>query len=34
VAAAWVVPYEETGVPAEILAVGWIVFVALGVVVG
>ncbi|MET7692785.1 MraY family glycosyltransferase [Streptomyces sp. NPDC005483] len=30
VAAACVVPYEETGVPAGILAVGWIVFVALG----
>ncbi|KUM75758.1 MraY family glycosyltransferase [Streptomyces griseorubiginosus] len=30
VAAACVVPYEETGVLAGILAVGWIVFVALG----
>jgi UDP-GlcNAc:undecaprenyl-phosphate GlcNAc-1-phosphate transferase len=30
VAAACVVPYEETGVPAGLLAVGWIVFVALG----
>jgi UDP-GlcNAc:undecaprenyl-phosphate GlcNAc-1-phosphate transferase len=28
VAAASVVPYEETGVPAGLLAVGWIVFVA------
>ncbi|MEU6354449.1 MraY family glycosyltransferase [Streptomyces sp. NPDC047072] len=30
VAAVCVVPYAETGVPAGILAVGWIVFVALG----
>jgi UDP-GlcNAc:undecaprenyl-phosphate GlcNAc-1-phosphate transferase len=30
VAAACVVPYEETGVLAGLLAVGWIVFVALG----
>lgn len=30
VAAACVVPYEETGVPAGLLAVGWIVFVTLG----
>ncbi|MES5819460.1 MraY family glycosyltransferase [Streptomyces sp. RG80] len=30
VAAACVVPYEETGVPGGLLAVGWIVFVALG----
>ena len=30
VAAACVVPYEDTGVLAGILAVGWIVFVALG----
>ncbi|MEU9172006.1 MraY family glycosyltransferase [Streptomyces sp. NPDC048420] len=30
VAAACVVPYEDTGVPAGLLAVGWIVFVALG----
>jgi UDP-GlcNAc:undecaprenyl-phosphate GlcNAc-1-phosphate transferase len=30
VAAACVVPYEETGVPLGLLAVGWIVFVALG----
>lgn len=30
VAAAFVVPYDETGVPAGLLAVGWIVFVAVG----
>ncbi|MCX5255655.1 undecaprenyl/decaprenyl-phosphate alpha-N-acetylglucosaminyl 1-phosphate transferase [Streptomyces canus] len=30
VAAVCVVPYEETGVPAGLLAAGWIVFVALG----
>ncbi|MET7456475.1 MraY family glycosyltransferase [Streptomyces sp. NPDC005574] len=30
VAAACVVPYEETGLPAGLLAVGWIVFVAAG----
>nr|WP_203615060.1 MraY family glycosyltransferase [Streptomyces sp. SID13726] len=30
VAAACVVPYAETGVPGGLLAVGWIVFVALG----
>ncbi|WP_030942095.1 MraY family glycosyltransferase [Streptomyces sp. NRRL S-646] len=30
VAAASVVPYEETGVPAGLLAVGWIVFVTIG----
>ncbi|MCD9880671.1 MraY family glycosyltransferase [Streptomyces guryensis] len=30
VAAASVVPYQETGVPAGLLAVGWIVFVAIG----
>ncbi|MFF7447419.1 MULTISPECIES: MraY family glycosyltransferase [unclassified Streptomyces] len=30
VAAAWVVPYEETGFAGGVLAVGWIVFVALG----
>jgi UDP-GlcNAc:undecaprenyl-phosphate GlcNAc-1-phosphate transferase len=29
-AAAWVVPYDEAGVPAGLLAVGWIVFVAVG----
>jgi len=30
IAAAAVVPYDETGVPAGLLAVGWIVFVTLG----
>ncbi|WP_328431877.1 MraY family glycosyltransferase [Streptomyces sp. NBC_00453] len=30
VAAAWVVPYDEIGVPAGVLAVCWIVFVAVG----